>query len=254
MKKLFALMMAVLLICACAVTVSAEEAKYSTAGELYEAWCEELPDYICGVWSTDGGYHNLTFGIQNNEAGNAGKQEMLALVEDDSSLTFVYQQFSRNYLLQIQEEIYVYFEKDLGLVSTGLDEYNNCIELGILEERKNNADTKNMIGELRRTYGDAVSVEYTGAIYAATVGENKALYAQPLLFLTVGIAAVFLSFTVLFVGKRRHMMLLGTNNGTVVSAGASPTAKDVEDMVKKSDYSIPENLDQRVMRRIEKCE
>ena len=64
MKKLFALILAVVLICSCSIIVSAEEAKYNTAGELYEAWYENLPDYICGVWSTDGGTNNLTFGIQ----------------------------------------------------------------------------------------------------------------------------------------------------------------------------------------------
>ena len=65
------------------------------------------------------------------------------------------------YLLQIQKELDGYFEKDFGLISTGLNEKNNCIVLGIFEERKDEADTQKMIGEITQKYGNAVSVEYT---------------------------------------------------------------------------------------------
>ena len=94
MRKGFALMISVFLIFSCTVSVCAAEAQYSTAGDLYEAWCSNLPDYFCGVWSTDGGTTNLTFGIQNNASGNAGKQKILELIENDSSVTFVYQGFA----------------------------------------------------------------------------------------------------------------------------------------------------------------
>ena len=71
MKKFVTFLFAILLICSCSVIASAEEGKYDTAGDLYEAWYETLPDYICGVWSTDGGASNLTFGIQNTELGKS---------------------------------------------------------------------------------------------------------------------------------------------------------------------------------------
>ena len=62
MKKIITFVFTIFLICLCSVAVSAEEAKYNTAGDLYEAWCDNLPDYICGVWSTDGGTNNYKGG------------------------------------------------------------------------------------------------------------------------------------------------------------------------------------------------
>ena len=210
MKKLFALILAVVLICSCSIIVSAEEAKYNTAGELYEAWYENLPDYICGVWSTDGGTNNLTFGIQNNAAGNAGKQEMLDLVKNNSTLTFVYQEYSRNYLLQIQREIDEYMKKELGLISTALNEQNNCIELGILKERKDDVATQDMIKEITDRYGNAVTVEYTDAIYALTTDMNG-LWTSQHIILIMGIVVVFLA-GMFFVFQKRNVLLLQTNN------------------------------------------
>ena len=252
MKKLFALILAVVLICSCSIIVSAEEAKYNTAGELYEAWYENLPDYICGVWSTDGGTNNLTFGIQNNAAGNAGKQEMLDLVKNNSTLTFVYQEYSRNYLLQIQREIDEYMKKELGLISTALNEQNNCIELGILKERKDDVATQDMIKEITDRYGNAVTVEYTDAIYALTTDMNG-LWTSQHIILIMGIVVVFLA-GMFFVFQKRNVLLLQTNNGATVSTATSPSTKEVENLVRKTQYDIPSELDQRIMREINKTE
>lgn len=252
MKKLFALILAVVLICSCSIIVSAEEAKYNTAGELYEAWYENLPDYICGVWSTDGGTNNLTFGIKNNAAGNAGKQEMLDLVKNNSTLTFVYQEYSRNYLLQIQREIDEYMKKELGLISTALNEQNNCIELGILKERKDDVATQDMIKEVTDRYGNAVTVEYTDAIYALTTDMNG-LWTSQHIILIMGIVVVFLA-GMFFVFQKRNVLLLQTNNGATVSTATSPSTKEVENLVRKTQYDIPSELDQRIMNEINKTE
>jgi len=252
MKKLFALILAVVLICSSSIIASAEEAKYNTAGELYEAWSENLPDYICGVWSTDGGTNNLTFGIQNNAAGNAGKQEMLDLVKNNSTLTFVYQEYSRNYLLQIQREIDEYMKKELGLISTALNEQNNCIELGILKERKDDVATQDMIKEITDRYGNAVTVEYTDAIYALTTDMNG-LWTSQHIILIMGIVVVCLA-GIFFVFQKRNVLLLQTNNGATVSTATSPSTKEVEDLVRKTQYDIPSELDQRIMNEINKTE
>ena len=252
MKKLFTLIFSFFLICTCTTSVWAEEGQYITAGDLYEAWHNNLPDYICGVWSTDGGTTNLTFGIQNNEAGNAGKQKILELIENDLSVTFVYQQFSRNYLLKIQKEIDGYFEKDLGLISTGLDDINNCIVLGVFNERKDNADTQNMINEITGKYGEAVSVEYTEEI-RYTAGELENLTAwirkskQPSLLMPIVIMLLLMIGITFAMAIRRKMLILQTNHGAAVSTVRPPSAKDVEDMVKHSNYSAPSDLKQKVM-------
>ena len=51
MRKAFALILALLLLSIGSVTASAQ-AQYATAEDLYEDWCDALPDYICGVWYT----------------------------------------------------------------------------------------------------------------------------------------------------------------------------------------------------------
>ena len=249
MRKLFAILLSVLLLCACAAGVSAEAGKYKNAGELYEAWCEELPDYICGVWSTDGGTENLTFGVQNNEAGNAGKLEMLELVEDDSSLTFVYQVFGRNALLEIQRQIDEYFEKDLGLIYTGLDEINNCIQLGILEERKSDGETKNMIREITGKYGDAVRVEYTGEIHAMTAQNRGAKHMGSLpvwIGLLVLVAGAFMA------AQGRRLRLLQTHSGAAVSGGAAPSVREVTEAVREAKLDVPPELDRKILAAVEK--
>lgn len=250
MRKGFVISL-MLLLC-CTVNVCAAEASYSTAGDLYETWCCDLPDYICGVWSTDGGTANLTFGIQNTTVGNAGKQEILELIEDDSTVTFVYQEFSRNYLLQIQKEIDGYFEKDVGLVSTGLDDMNNCIAVGILKERQDNADTQNMIHEIAEKYGKAVSLEYTDKIvHTLTVDDHgthtwTSPYAQPTLFLPLVMMAAVLIGAVFLMTARRKMLFLQTAPDAVASV-TPLSSKEVEDMVKNSDCNIPSDLKQKVM-------
>lgn len=176
MKRCCSLLLSVILIFTCSITAFAEDDKYSTAGDLYQDWYDNLPDYICGVWSNDGGSNNLTFGIQNNEAGNAGKQEMLRLIKNENTVAFVYQTYSRNYLLGIQEELNVYFKKDIGLISTALDEKNNCIELGIHHQEKDEPATKEMIVELKNKYGDAVSVEFVEEIVPTSSADDRTLY------------------------------------------------------------------------------
>ena len=122
-----------------------EDGVYENAGQLYEAWMRQggVPDDITGVWSTDGGNVNLTFGVVKGEAGEKGQQEILALVRDDSSVTIAYQTYSRNYLYQIQKEIKdVYFEAGLGLVTAGVMEKENRIRFEVHTDFADNADTQ----------------------------------------------------------------------------------------------------------------
>lgn len=251
MKKIITLVFTIFLICSCSVAVAAEEAKYNTAGDLYEAWSDNLPDYICGVWSTDGGTNNLTFGIQNNELGNAGKQEMLDLVKNDSTLTFVYQEYSRNYLLQIQREIDDhYLSKDIGLISTALDDRNNCIVLGILEEREDDAATQTMVKEITEKYGKAINFIYDDYVYMTT-GQNELFKAQHFLLFTVTIviiAFIGISFAI----QKKRALILQTTNGETVTVTPPPSVKEVEEMVRKTKYVVPSDLEHKIMSEINK--
>lgn len=251
MKKLFTFIFLFFLICTCTTSVWAAEGQYITAGDLYEAWHNNLPDYICGVWTADGGT-TLTFGIQNNEAGNAGKQKILELIENDSSVTFAYQVFGRNELLRIQEELDEYFTQNLGVIYTGLDEMNNCVVLGIDQKRKHNADTQHMIERITENYGEAIRVEYTEEI-SYTAGELENLTAwirkskQPSMLMPMIVMLLFMIGITFAMAIRRKMMILQTNHGTTVSVTCLPSAKDVEAMVKRSEYTVPSDLKQKVM-------
>lgn len=251
MKKILALFFAIILLYPCFMTVSAAEAKYTTAGDLYEAWCEEIPDYICGIWSTDGGTTNLTFGIQNTPEGNAGKQEMLDLVDDDSTLTFVYQAYSRDYLLQIQSELDTYMLQDWGLISTALDEQNNCIELGILQDRKGDAATERMLKKIAAQYGSAVWVIYTGEIYPTTLTHSNLLQQQNFLIYIVSIAVIFL-LGIFFIFQKRNIPLFQTNHGAATSPANALSTKELENMIRKTAHNTSPELDQRITDAINK--
>ncbi len=260
MKKLFAFIMFIIVIFSCLISVSAEKAQYATAGDLYQAWAEDLPDYICGVWSTDGGMNNLTFGVQNNASGNAGKQEILELIENDSTVTFVYQEFSRNYLLQIQKEIdKEYLGKETGLIYTGLYDMDNCIKFGIKDEKKDDPETQKMVEEILNKYGNAVSVEYTDAIFLFLDGDlpvynnlhvydSKTEDAQPFLMFGIGLAAILIVGIFLWGVKRRNLAAMQTNVGTTVSV----SDQDVEEMIKESEYEFPSDLDKKIIDSINK--
>ena len=254
MKRVTSLIISALLVCGLAITAWAEKAQYDTAGDLYQAWRENRPDYICGVWSTDGSEDNLTFGIQNNEAGNKGKEEMLGLVADDSSITFEYQIFSYHYLLQIQNELNVYLEKDLGIISTALDEIHNYVAIGILEGREKETDTQRAVEEIAQKYGDAVAFEIAGEIFPAV------RYIYPLskgvnpgqLLLWIGMITVVLCIFAFVTMQKQKQQPMQTNMGLAVWKKRKPSAKEVKDMVEKNDYEVSSNLEQRIIEKIEK--
>ncbi len=275
MKKVFAILMTAIFCSICPVTAFAEESfdsysasvdsvaaveetpkeeTYPTAGDLWIVWSKYAPDYICGIWSTDGSYENITFGIQNTEEGNAGKQEILDLVEDDSTVSFVYQKYSRNYLMQIQDSLLPYFEKNIGLVSAGLNEYENRIDLEIYEKKANDAATKEMVAELTNNLGDTISIGYTDQLLTLTTGPSEIDEIpdnSPLFFAILGMAALLILSLVFILYRRKTIPVLQTNSGQSVTAVSSLSHAQVEKLVQQSDMALPPDLDTRVMDAIE---
>lgn len=267
MKRILLLAISILLIFNFSVMASAqEEGVYENAGQLYEAWMRQggVPDYISGVWSTDGGSVNLTFGVVQGEAGEKGRQEILALVKNDATVTIVYQTYSRNYLYQIQKEIEeVSFEKGLGLVAAGVLERENKLSFWVHVDYKDNVDTLAMIRQVTERYGDVVSFRYVDYYIEAVNGTQSSTPTNPILavvnpqtqmmsfgFTMVLCAIVLVSFLFLQIQKRRVMAL--TANGTAMVMDAKPiTKKDVEDAIRKAEVTPSESLDNRVMRSIQ---
>ncbi len=251
MKKLIILLAAFLVF---SVTVSAQEAVYNSAGDLFAAWDENFPDYICGVWSTNGGTKNLTFGIPENELGEAGKQEILDLIEDDSTASFVYQKYSKNYLLSIMKDMDEYFEKHLGLTFAGVNDWDNRVTLGIIKERaENDEQTKAMINELREKYGDAIEIEHTNSyvtLYTTDV-KNEILSGKGYMFFTSAAALIFAFAAALgFTAMRRRALV--TSNGETVTAEHHITKKQTKDLIKNSVPDFPKSLDRKIYDSISK--
>lgn len=160
MEKMIVLLLVVFLVCACFAPVWAQEAVYQTAIELYRSWGKNPPDYIYGAWTTDGGIANMTFGIPDNEIGEAGRAEILNLVEDDSTASFVYQKYSRDELYQIFQEMHSYFDRNAGLITLAVDISGNQVKVEIFDQYLENPDTQAMISEIKTKYGDVVCIEY----------------------------------------------------------------------------------------------
>ncbi len=250
--------------------MTTNQATYPTAFDLFQHWCNDgYPNYVTGVWSTDGSSYNVTIGITKDAAGEAGKQEILDLVENDASVTFSTQTYSHDYLMQIQEELFPYFDQDLGLVAYGLYDKENCIGVEILTAKAEEEATVNFIAELKEKYGDAISVSYAESyvtltdelqINTTTVlmeplspsTDGKASFS--LLFVAVLIGIPLLIFGVYFVLRKRFVPVLQTNAGGTVTQSGKLSAKKVEEIVKDSSLTVSKEVDERVMEEIEKSE
>lgn len=266
MKRVISLAVCLFMMCICSVMASAEGSGiYENAGQLYEAWVSQsgVPDYISGIWSTDGSVENLTFGVVKGEAGEKGRQEILALVRDDSTVTIVYQTYSRNYLYRVQEEIVdAYFEKGLGLVTAGLDEYNNKLNFEIHIDYANNADTLAMIQQVTEQYGDAVSLRYINSYPQLVTGTKPAVPANPVLVMAnpknqampfgfvFALCAVMLAFLFLIEMQRRRLMAVAADGKPIAIESPPVREKEIEEAIRKAEVQIPESLDHRVMESI----
>ena len=154
MRRIPILFFALLLVFSLSLSVyAAESSTYPTAGDLWEHWCktETIPDFITGIWSTDGGRENLTFGIVPGQEGKAGKNWILSMIMDDSTVTFVTQTYSRNYLWAIMEDVNTYFDRGLGFLSAGPNEYDNVVYVELHRDYAENPDSLAAVAELEKS-------------------------------------------------------------------------------------------------------
>lgn len=216
---------------------------YQTAGDLLQAWEEGYPEYICGIWSTNGGSDSLTFGIMNNADGERGKQEILDLVIDDTTVSFEYQKYSRNHLLTIQKELDAYFDKGVGLFSTGLLESANCIEVGIDLENPT-AEMKQFMEQFSDKYGEAIVFVQGEPIYD-TLDKGTASTSYLPWALCVALVLMLLGVTAYAIAHKRSAVLQTTVGKTVVRSN-TVTDKQILKMAKDSQPAPSKELDRRV--------
>lgn len=136
-------------------------AKYLNMGELYNSWFRNeeykygYPDYVCGVWTETGDMSELVVAVTKDEKGNAGKEEILSLIEDDNSVKFVYQIYSYTELRDIQEELSPLMS-DNGVYGLGVDEMNNKVSMVVNMEHPN---IQEFMKKCFEQYGDKVCFE-----------------------------------------------------------------------------------------------
>ena len=73
MKKLFCALIALLLCLAPTLAAHADGEPYENAYELWVSWDPSYPDFVAGVWSTDGTVERLTFALGEGAGEEIGR-------------------------------------------------------------------------------------------------------------------------------------------------------------------------------------
>lgn len=256
MKKIILIFTAFLLCFTTSVCSFANGAKYETMFDLFQSWDENYPDYVCGIWSNDGTDNDLTVALIEGEEGEKGKAEILSLIRNHSTVTFTTMKYSRNHLISIQESLYEYFDKGIGLMVIGVYETQNKVVLEIQDDYVSNTETKLFVKYVEETYGDAVKVNFSNIRILPTIESNP--YTETLTILeTKGndntplyvSAAALLLLTVFavtfFYGKKKSLVMSTTNGHTIEESKV--TNKEVIESVKNSSLTPSESLESRIL-------
>ena len=226
-----------------ASTERTAEGKYVTMGDLYQAWggYEGYPDYICGVWSTDGGMSNMTVAVTKDKAGERGKEEILSLLENPNSVTFTYQSYSYQELQEVNEAIVSrMMAGDQSIVACGIYEMENKVHISVLETAENAEETAQ---KLVKTYGDKVMVELGSMVFDTTMEETYDR-GVPGVLLVLAAAAVLLGITVAVKLPARL-----TSAGKVIT-GRPMSRRQVENMIADSCEIPSQRLDEQIQKRL----
>ena len=226
-----------------ASTERTDEGKYATMGELYQAWggYAGYPDYICGVWSTDGGMSNMTVAVTKDKAGERGKEEILSLLENPNSVTFTYQSYSYQELQEVNEAVVErMMAGDQSIVACGIYEMENKVHISVLETAENAEETAQ---KLVKTYGDKVMVELGSMVFDTTMEETYDR-GVPGVLLVLAAAAVLLGITVAVKLPARL-----TSAGKVITERPM-SRRQVEKLVAKSTEIPSQRLEEQIQKRL----
>ena len=226
-----------------AATERTAEGKYATMGDLYQAWggYEGYPDYICGVWSTDGGMSNMTVAVTKDKAGERGKEEILSLLENPNSVTFTYQSYSYQELQEVNEAIVSrMMAGDQSIVACGIYEMENKVHVSVLETAENAEETAQA---LVKTYGDKVMVELGSMVFDTTMEETYDR-GVPGVLLVLAAAVVLIGITVAVKLPARL-----TSAGKVITERPM-SRRQVEKLVAKSTEIPSQRLEEQIQKRL----
>lgn len=255
-------------------------AEYKDINELFQHWENSgYPDYVCGVWSTNGGMEHLTVAVNTESA----QDEILEHIENDSSVAFTYQRYSKNQLLSIIDEMngrfseYEYAES-VGFVCMGLNEYDNRVDVSLKIGFEEDALSLALVNELTERFGDAVCFDYTDELIINTedlvlplddvveytvintpVLNRSAVSVEPkdtkmssleanLSGVCVILAVSVLILVTAYIIQRKRLLSLA-HGGTM---NLSYSKGEIEDIIKNNSPDISRELDDRVMEVINK--
>lgn len=136
---------------------------YPTAGHLVASWEGEYPHDLCGVWSTDGKWEHITFGITQDEAGEAVKARLLTQIEDHSTVTFAYQEYTYGELFAVMDELGYKMGLRTGMTMLALNDKDNRIIVGVIMKPISPA-TQTLMEECTAKYGNMVRFEHCNPI------------------------------------------------------------------------------------------
>lgn len=148
----------------CMGVACSSKSDFETASELSQYWSETgYPSYICGVfvWNQFPDKMVVAFGITDDEAGKAGQEEILALIEDKSTIHFVTQKYTYAQMLSVKENLISYLTSHyemLGEWNVGIRQSKNYVYVNLWENEKNLDVIERFKNEVYEKYGDMIYI------------------------------------------------------------------------------------------------
>lgn len=256
--------------------ISRAEKSFVNMGELFQYWHETdkdgnpYPDYVCGVWSTDGGMDNLTVAVTKDEKGETGKNEILELIEDDTSVTFTYASYSFAELFAVNEEILPLMGDSTGVIGLGIYEMENVVHALI---DTSNPNSEGFMEKCFKQYGDMIRFEHSSGFFtesfddmAGGIDIGGASVTEAGAALTTGavetetsdntlLICIISVFAVLIIGCTvlgiRSVAVRQTTAGNVTE-GTALTKKKTEELIKNTLEEPQSDMFSKIMEKTEK--
>lgn len=252
MKRIYIIIFTVILLFGSTLTLHAEESSFEDAHSLVSYWIENnlTPDYFCGCWYENGNEDCLIVAVKETEEGELGKQEIIDLIEDDSSVRFVYQVYGFNEMENAIDELFLYFNNELEVsltyCQTAVKE--NRVYFGIAKSSLNGKlGVRSKINSIKRKYGDMVIIEYTDKNYAIQEQGGNSLLTTP--FYNYGLYFfLFMIMLLTIVGFKRRQLVAKYINGRDIVRNNRLSKREIENFVKmNTSVSISKEVDDRIL-------
>ena len=251
MKKLLCALLALLLCLAPALAAHADGEPFENAYALWVSWDQAYPDFVAGVWSTDGTVERLTFALVEG-AGETGKEEILSRIRDKDSASFAEgYRYSYAELRAVQEELTSGLGEETGAFGIGVYEGENRVHIDI---NTDNAGAEAFMRMCRETYGDMIVFEGgPGAAFDLTAEEEAPLVAAEPLVREAGYLLPILALCLVLGGlavMKQKGLLFRPAEGP--ETAARPTFRRVEAAVRDSGEAPDDRLRRAILERIGK--